>query len=120
MHGCIEDVIIFDNGDILALAWLESLEQIDKIFLYYVDSNGNLLWRNSYASKNNHPLVLDRLGTELHHIGNNYYLVGWCYYPYPINPNIGYIRPFFVGIDSMFNEQWILPYGVNDTIVGKT
>lgn len=119
MHGCIEDVIIFDNGDILALAWLESLEQIDKIFLYYVDSNGNLLWRNSYASKNNHPLVLDRLGTELHHIGNNYYLVGWCYYPYPINPNIGYIRPFFVGIDSMFNEQWILPYGVNDTIVGK-
>ena len=38
------------------------------------------------------------------------------YYPNPGNPGTGYIRPFFIGIDSEFKEKWILPFGVNDSL----
>ena len=59
----MQDVIIFDNGDVLALGYMQSLENYnERIFLYYIDTNGNLVWRQSYASKENHPLVLERIG----------------------------------------------------------
>ena len=61
--GCMQDVILFDNGDVLALGKLFSLENYnERIFLYYIDKNGTLVWRESYASKEDHPLVLERTG----------------------------------------------------------
>ena len=30
------------------------------------------------------------------------------------------MRPFYVGIDSEFKEKWILPFGVNDSILGSS
>ncbi|MCF8368976.1 MAG: T9SS type A sorting domain-containing protein [Bacteroidales bacterium] len=119
MHGWFEDVILFDNGDVLALGKLFTTESYnERIFLWYIDSNGNLIWRRSYASKENHPLVLERTGFVIHKFGNDYIINGWCAYPYPGNPGTGYVRPFFIGIDSLFEEKWILPFGINDSIMG--
>ncbi|MCB2219588.1 MAG: T9SS type A sorting domain-containing protein [Bacteroidetes bacterium] len=119
MHGWFEDVIHFDNGDVLALGKLFTTESYnERIFLYYIDSYGNLIWRQSYASKENHPLVLERIGVDIHKFDNEYIINGWCAYPYPMNPGTGYMRPFYIGIDSLFKEKWILPFGVNDSITG--
>ncbi|MCD4682409.1 MAG: T9SS type A sorting domain-containing protein [Bacteroidales bacterium] len=119
-HGWFEDVILFDNGDVLALGYMFTFESYnERIFLYYIDKNGTLVWRQSYASKENHPLVLERMGGGLHQFENEFIITGRCYYPYLGNPTIGYIRPFFIGVDNEFNEKWILPFGVNDSLLGE-
>lgn len=117
-NGCINDFLLFENGDILALTYLDSFQEIDCIFLYYIDKNGDLLWTHSYSSKINYPLVGHRMGSLLYPTNSMYFIVGYCYYQNPSNPNIYTLRPFFIGIDSDFNEKWIIPFGMNDTISG--
>lgn len=118
--GCMQDVILFDNGDILALGYMQSLVNYnERIFLYYIDINGNLVWRQSYASKENHPLVLERIPDGIHQFENEFIINGWCAYPNPGSPATGYMRPFFIGIDNEFKEKWILPFGVDDSIIGS-
>ena len=118
-HGCLNDVMIFDNGDVLCLGWMESDQEIDKIFLYYLDANGNLVWRESYASKTDHPLVMERLPLHIKKCNDLFIITGWCYYPHPQNPSVGSKRPFYIGVDSVFDEKWILPFGVEDFIYGE-
>ncbi|MCD4735206.1 MAG: T9SS type A sorting domain-containing protein [Bacteroidales bacterium] len=113
-------MIILDNNDIVALAYMDSNEEIELVFLYYLDPEGNLLWKQGYASELNYPLLHSPDGDDLHKFGSNYIISGDCYYPYPSNPNHVYNRPFFIMLDSLFEEQWILPFGVSDSIVGKT
>ena len=113
-------VILFDNGDVLALGYMQSLENYnERIFLYYIDKYGTLVWRESFASKEDHPLVLERIGYKIQQIEKGYIINGWCAYPYPGNPGTGYTRPFFIQIDSAFNEKCILPFGITDSIMGE-
>ncbi len=119
--GSIQDVILCENGDVLALGYMQSLENFDeRIFLWYIETNGNLLWRKSYASKEDHPLIMERIATRLQKYGSQYIISGRCWYPYPANPNVGYKRPFFIGVNNEFKEEWILPFGVNEMIVGRS
>ena len=95
-HGWFRDLILFENGDILALGYMFSFESYtERIFLYYIDSNGNLSWRQSYSSKEDHPLVLEREGAGLHQLNNEFIISGECYYPYPGSPGTGFNAAFF-------------------------
>jgi len=116
--GAFYDVMILDNDDILALGHFGSEEQIEQIFLFYFDENGNLLWDKSYATKNDYPEIAFARGMDIYQFQSHYLVSGYCYWPYPDNPEIVWMRPLFIYIDSAFNEQWILPYGVSDSIVG--
>jgi hypothetical protein len=117
--GVFQDVIILENGDIVALAYLYYIDDYtDQIFLYYFDNEGELLWKKSYASKDNHPLVMPRKGKKLIVHDNGYMIVGDCYYPNPGTTTPGYLRPFFINIDSDFDELWILPFGLSFNIAG--
>jgi len=118
-HGSCKDAILLDNGDVVALVWYESDQNIDQIFLYYINSDGDLEWVQSYSSKTIHPLIMQRGANRLYNFNGEYQISGYCYYPYPTNPGTGYIRPFFIGIDSSFNEKWILPFGVSDSLYGE-
>jgi hypothetical protein len=117
--GSPSDMLINDDGNILILTRFESEEQINQIFLLCYSPEGELLWSKPYASKTEHPLISFAYGTKLYHFGEDYIISGYCYYPYPDNPNHVWMRPLFIGIDSLFNEKWILPFGVTDSIVGK-
>ncbi|MDP2722590.1 MAG: hypothetical protein Q8O72_07530, partial [Bacteroidales bacterium] len=118
--GYPSDIIINDDGNILILTrFEEGGQQINQIFLLCYSSDGNLLWTKPYASKTNHPLIAFASGEKLYHFGEDYIISGHCYYPYPDNPNHVWLRPFFIGIDGLFNEKWILPFGVTDSIVGQ-
>jgi hypothetical protein len=119
LHGYFIDLLILNNGNILALARFESFEQIEQIFLFCFDKNGNLLWYKSYATKYDHPEIAFAKGTDVYQFQDHYLISGYCYWPYPGNPGVAWMRPLFIYIDSAFNEQWILPYGVSDSIVGK-
>lgn len=119
MFGSYQDVLVLDNNDILALGQFESLENLDQVYLDYIDTNGNLLWRQVYASRNDYPHIRSCSGDEIKKYGNNYLIHGHCYYPYPSDTTHFYLRPLYIMLDSLFNEQWIIPFGVNDSIVGE-
>jgi len=118
-YGWFDDVLILENGDVLALGYLDSNEETELIFLYYITPDGNLLWRNGYASRDDYPLIRESNGDGIKKYGNHYMIHGHCYYPYPSNPAHFFQRPLFIITDSLFNEQWIIPFGVNDSLVGK-
>jgi len=118
--GWYNDVLVLENQDIVALAFFEtSAGNFDQVFLDHIDSGGNLLWRQVYASQDNYPHIRSASGDGIKKYGNNYMIHGHCYYPYPSNLAHVYQRPLFIMLDSLFNEQWIIPFGVSDLIVGK-
>jgi len=118
-YGWFNDVLVLDNGDIVALGYLDSDEETELIFLYYIDTDGNLKWRQGYASQINYPHIQESNGDGIQKYGDNYIIHGHCYYPYPSDTTHFFQRPLFIMLDSLFNEQWIIPFGVNDSIVGK-
>jgi len=119
--GYSTDVLLAHDGNILVLTRFEDVNhlQIDQIFLLCYSPDGEFLWAKPYASKTNHPLIALANGDKLYRFGDDYIISGYCYYPYPDNPNHVWLRPLFIGIDSLFNEKWILPFGVADSVVGK-
>ena len=117
--GWFQDAILLDDGSILGMVHMESQEQIEMVFLYGISPDGELSWRNSYASKNNYPLIHSRSPLTLKSLNNMFVISGYCYYAYPNNPPHGYLRPMFIGIDSLFQEQFVLPFGMADSISGK-
>lgn len=64
-YGWFNDVMVLDNGDIIGLGYLDSDEEIELVFIYYIDPDGNLLWRKGYASQNNYPHIRDSNGDEI-------------------------------------------------------
>jgi hypothetical protein len=120
LWGSPIDILINGDGNIVVLARFEDGdEQINQIYLLCYNPDGELLWAKPYASKTEHPLISFAYGTKLYHFGEDYIISGYCYYPYPDNPNHVWLRPLFIGIDSLFNEKWMLPFGVADSIVGE-
>jgi hypothetical protein len=117
--GWFQEALILDNGDILGMTHMESQEQIDMVFLYRITPDGELLWKKSYASKNNYPLIHSRTPLRLQYINDVFTISGYCYYAYPNNPPHGYLRPLFIGVDALFEEQFVLPFGMADSIPGK-
>jgi Secretion system C-terminal sorting domain len=112
------DILALNNGDYLALGHFESFEYPDQVYLDYVDKNGSLLWRKAYAKEDDYPLIASPSAKGLFKHGSDYYIYGKCYWPYPDNPSHVYLRPMFISIDSAFNENWILPFGVSDSLCG--
>ena len=82
-YGWFNDVLVLDNGDIIALGKLDSDEEIEIIFLYYIDTEGSLKWRQGFASQNNYPHIRESNGDGIQKYGDNYIIHGHCYYPYP-------------------------------------
>jgi len=113
------DIILNTEGNIIVLCRLESEEQINQIFLLCYNPEGDLLWSKPYASKVDYPLMSFASGAKLYQVGEEYLVTGNCYYPYPDNPTHAWLRPLFIGVDGQFNEKWVLPFGVNDSVVGE-
>ena len=111
--------IIFKENNIIALTYSNDINTfLDRISLMYFDVDGLLLWKQEYARRNDYPLMNLRLPLYLNEFESDYYITGLCYYPFPDGgPNV-YMRPLFIKIDSLFNEEWVLPYGIADSVYG--
>jgi len=112
------DVILGPHNTIIVLGRLSLFEQIEQVFLFCFSQEGENLWIKPYATKVNHPEIGFATGRDLYNYNNSFFISGHCYVPYPTNPGVYYLRPMFIKVDSMFNEEWVLPFGVNDSIVG--
>lgn len=117
--GSFTDAIMLDNGDLLALASMPDETLHDMIFLFCISPDGDYKWKKSYASKENHPLFSTRLGSRIQFFDDIYIVSGYVYSPHPNFPTITSIRPMFIGIDTLFNEQWVLEFGLEQNMKGK-
>jgi hypothetical protein len=91
----------------------------DKLFLFALNDDGGLLWVNGYSSPTNYPLLNTHSFSRMTYHNTEYFLSGHAFYAYPDNPNLFWRRPYFIGIDSLFNEKWILPFHPLDSIFGS-
>ena len=112
------DIVLLDNSNLLVLGRLSLDDQIEQIFLFCYNQAGELQWLKPYATKYDHPEIGFATGRNLYHFNDYYLISGYCYWPYPDNPEIYYLHPMIIKVDSEFNEEWLLPYGINDSIFG--
>jgi len=122
-YGFFNDAIFLDNGDILGLAYMpeDDPSNNNRIIVFRISPDGNLIWKKGYATHENHPYYGDPYGASIHQFGDIYMIVGNVYSPYPNSPNPYHVyqRPMFIGINGDFEEQWIVEFGINDSLLGK-
>ena len=119
IEGCFVDIIINKNNEIILLALVQNEDQVDQIFLFGYSNDGVYLWKNAYASKNDYPLISTAAAFSVNPISNEYIISGYCYWPFPDNPSQVFLRPLFIGVDSIFNEKWIMPFAIMDSVFGE-
>jgi hypothetical protein len=121
-QGVVMDLLITENGNeiIVLLQYLapNSSEIKDRVFLASLNKYGALLWENKYASPDTHSLLRNPIIYKICKLNDEYYLSGYCYYAFTSNPDLFILTPLFIGIDSIFTEKWILPFGMFDNIRG--
>ena len=116
-----QDIRETSSGEIIVLVNQYGENNVEDMHLFKLNSEGEFLWKKPYCSGLVHPEGAIPLGDKVIVTGTNEYLIsGKVYWEDPWNPggNKG-IRPLFVMVDSIGTEQWILPFGLNDTIYGK-
>jgi hypothetical protein len=118
-YGAFYDAILLENGDLLAVANMPDEQQYDMIWLFCISPDGEYKWKKSYASRENYPMFEMRLGSRIQFFDDIYIISGYVYSPHPNYPTVSSIRPMFIGIDTLFNEQWVLQFGLEDNMKGK-
>jgi hypothetical protein len=117
-YGSSIDILLTNNNEILLLTDYDSEEEIDKLHIIGLDENGEVMWIKPYASKDDHPWIREPNAYSIKEIDDDYYISGYCYWPYPDDTTHFFLRPFFIGIDSLLEEKWILPFAPLDSIFG--
>jgi len=121
--GFFTDAIIIENGDLLCLAYMpeDDPSNNNRILVFRVSPDGEFLWKKGYATHEDHPYYGDPIGMELKQFGDQYIISGTVYSPYPHDPNPYHVwmRPMFIGIDADFEEEWIVEFGISDSLLGK-
>lgn len=119
MGGWAKDIVFRNEGELIVLTRLNEEGQNRQIFLFAYDTDGNNLWKKAYATHDDHPLIAAAGASHLLKDSNEFFISGFCYWPFPGgDTNHVFLRPFFIGIDSNYNEKWILPFAVEDSIFG--
>jgi len=114
----VMDILLNESGEIIILCNYTTHDLKAQIYLECLDKNGEYLWKQQYAAKENHPWIATPVAYHLMQHNSDYYISGYCYWPYPTDTNHVFLRPLFIGIDSLFNEKWILPFAALDSVFG--
>jgi len=116
-----QDIKETDSGDIVVLVNVYGTIPHETIHLFKLSANGEALWKEPFATTYNYPESNTKRGNSLIIDSNgNYIISGDGYWRHPWSPDpIVFDRPLFIMADSDGNEKWVLPYGLNDTIIGR-
>ncbi len=113
------DGVFLDNGNIVTLFNTYNRDSYKHdIGLMSFDMDGNLLWVHAFNLLDKYPSLTEIYGWHLQLFNDFAVISAFGYYLFPGNPNLAYLKPFFIKTDNLFNEEWMLPYGIADTILG--
>ena len=117
----VQDVLEAPSGEIVLLVNQYGEISEETLHLFKLNSFGEVLWKKPYASGYIHPQGVQALGNKLLITNDNKYLItGSIYWEEPWNPGGDKVlRSLYVMVDSYGEENWILPFGIQDTIYGK-
>ena len=115
------DIKVTESGEIIVLVNQFGSYPAETLHLFKLSASGEVLWQEPFATTYNHPNSHMKIGQSLMITSNDKYLIsGYGYWRDPWNPQgVFAIRHFFAMVDSDGNEEWVLPFGLNDTILGK-
>ncbi len=116
-----QDIVETSSGDIIVLVNQYGYNNVEDMDLFKLDSQGKLLWRKTYCSGSVYPEGALPLGRKVIITSQENYLIsGDVYWEDPWNPGgVKPLRSLFVLIDSTGTENWVLPFGINDTILSQ-
>ena len=118
--GYSKNILVANDNMIVLLTNYTNIQNpINIIHIIAFDTDGNKLWMKPYASLNDYPLMETPVCYDFIEFNGCYYIAGFCFYPFPDNPNHLWRRPMFIGIDSLFNEKFVLPFMVSDSVLGN-
>ncbi|MDP1624098.1 MAG: T9SS type A sorting domain-containing protein [Bacteroidales bacterium] len=82
----------------------------ERMWLYRLDNDGNLIWKQLYGQSNVNITNAD--GYNLYLTPDYHFIIsGDCYYPDPGNPG-SHLRPFIIKTDSTGALDWELPWSI--------
>ncbi len=116
------DIKETESGDIVLLVHQFGSIPQETIHLFKLNAEGEVIWKKAYATMYNFPNTNTKLGESLLITKNGKYLIsGGGYWEQPWNPGGPMpLTSLFIMSDSDGNEEWVLPFGLKDTIIGKT
>jgi len=108
------------SGDILVLVNCYGDYPEESMHIFKLNADGKVIWKKPYCSSYVHPEGVNPLGKTINMTLDGGYLIsGDVYWEDPWNPGGPKgTRSLFVLVDSLGNEKWVLPFGLNDTIYG--
>jgi len=81
----------------------------NKVHLYRLDNNGDLVWQQLYGQSDS--LFLGSDGADMVVTSDYHFLIsGYCYYPDSGTTSPRYLRPLLIKVDSTGNADWELPW----------
>ena len=97
------------GGYISMVFYGNDLSSNDKLYLYRLDNNGDLLWQQQFG--NTDSLMAGAEGYDMTVTADLKYLIsGYCYYPDSGFTGQGSLRPLIINVDSSGNTNWELPW----------
>lgn len=115
-----QDIKETPSGDIIVLINQYGQDNVEDMHLAKLNAMGELLWMEEYCNGEIHPESAVPMGNKIMiTTQNDYLIVGEVYWEDPWNPGgLKPLRPLFVMVDELGIENWVLPFGLNDTIHG--
>jgi len=114
------DIKETETGDIIVLVNMFGSNPHETIHIFKLSSEGEVLWQEPFATTYTYPNTNLKLGNSLLITSNGDYLIsGDAYWEQPWNPGGPMpLTPLLILAGSDGNEEWVLPFGLNDTIIG--
>jgi len=109
-----KDIVETSNGDIGVI--VNQYDEIDGLYLFNLNSSGEVLWKKPVCSREKYPDSRLPLGWSIKLSSSGDFLIaGDVYWKNPWD-DLFPTRSLFAMIDNEGNEKWLLPFGINDTI----
>ena len=106
---CASSIKQVSGGYIVYVHFGGDLYSNEHIHLYRLDTNGDMVWQQSYGNSDSLMLGADAEDMMITH-DHNYLLTGYCYYPDSGTTGPRYLRPLLIKVDSSGEVEWELPW----------
>ena len=115
-----QNIVVTDDSSFLITLNSYGDYDTENTFLAKLDANGQQLWAKPVINPDIYTdVAVPYSQTLLKTKAGNYLLSGKGYWRYKPEDSVYWLRPFYALYDEAGNEQWITPFGIADSLLGK-